>query len=350
VKLRHPQSGAVYTRRDDGLVAVEQDGATGLFHPDGRWHSGALREADLHLLGWVGGPVLEPPRPRGAAAASGARRGPPEPPALARRPPGGVGPDRRTTGMDLGLAGRKALVTAASRGIGLAIAQTFADEGADVAICARSAGGLESARKDLEGRGVRVFTRALDVSDREALLCFVADAAQALGGLDVVVANASGGAGMGEAAWQANFEVDVLASARSVEAALPFLSQSDAASIVFISSTAALEYLGVPQPYNAMKAALVTHAGDLSQALARQGIRVNVVSPGPIFFEGGSWQRIQQTLPQIYERTVAQCAIGRMGTPEEVARTVVFLASPAASLVTGANLVVDGGFTKRAPF
>ena len=120
--------------------------------------------------------------------------------------------------------------------------------------------------------------------------------------------------------------------------------------MVFISSTAALEFLGVPQPYNAMKAALIAHANDLSQSLAPRGIRVNVVSPGPIYFEGGNWEMIKQTMPAIYERTLAQCAIGRMGTAEEVARAVVFLASPAASLVTGANLVADGGFTKRVSY
>ncbi len=249
--------------------------------------------------------------------------------------------------MDLGIDGRKALVTAASRGIGLSIARLLADQGADVAICARGEAGLEEARKDLEARGVRVHAKALDVSDGDALRAFVAEAGQALGGLDIVVCNASGGAGMGDAAWQANFEIDLLGAARAVETAVPFLSESDAASVVFISSTAALEYLGVAQPYNALKAAMIAHASDLSQALAPQGIRVNTVSPGPIYFEGGQWEMIKQAMPAIYERTLAQCAIGRMGEPEEVARAVVFLASPAASLITGANLVVDGGFTKR---
>ena len=345
MRLAHPLTGAIYTRREDGLVRVELGGESGLFHPDGRWHSGALREADLHFLGWVGGPELPS---RSAARPRPSRRGPAGPPRLRRGRDGDA--SRRSIGMDLGLEGRKALVTAASRGIGLAIAQTLADEGADVAICARSESGLESARKEIEGRGAKAFTRPVDVADGEALKAFVAEAGDALGGLDIVVANASAGAGTGDEAWQANLDIDVLGATRTVEAALPFLSESEAGSVVFISSTAALEFLGVPQPYNAMKAALIAHANDLSQSLAPRGIRVNVVSPGPIYFEGGNWEMIKQTMPAIYERTLAQCAIGRMGTPEEVARTVVFLASPAASLVTGANLVVDGGFTKRSAF
>jgi NAD(P)-dependent dehydrogenase (short-subunit alcohol dehydrogenase family) len=190
----------------------------------------------------------------------------------------------------------------------------------------------------------------VDVADGEALKRFVAESAEALGGIDVFVANASAGAGQGEGAWQANFDVDVMSAARGVQAALPFLAKSDAASVVFIASTAALEYLGVPQPYNAMEAALIAHASDLSQAIARQGVRVNTVSPGPIYFEGGNWQMLEQTMPAIYKMALAQCAIGRMGTPDEVARVVVFLASSAASLVTGANVVVDGGFTKRVAY
>ena len=106
----------------------------------------------------------------------------------------------------------------------------------------------------------------------------------------------------------------------------------------------------MPQAYNAMKAALISHASDMAQALAPKGIRVNVVSPGPIYFEGGNWEMIKQAMPAMYESALQQCAIGRMGTPEEVARAVVFLASPAASLITGANLVADGGFTKRTAF
>jgi NAD(P)-dependent dehydrogenase (short-subunit alcohol dehydrogenase family) len=336
MKLRHPTSGATYTAQDDGLVRIEHDGRSGVFTPGGEWRSGERLEADLHFLGWVGGPRLVPR----ASAAAPAPPGPRPPPDLSRR----------SQEMDLGLSGKKALVTAASRGIGLAIARALADAGADVALCARAAGGLESAKKELEARGVRVFTKPVDVSDGAALKAFVAEAGAALGGLDVFVSNASGGGGMGENAWQANFEIDVMSAARGVEAALPFLTRSEAGAVVFISSTAALEYLGVPQPYNAMKAALIAHASDLAQALAPKGVRVNTVSPGPIYFEGGNWQMIQQAMKPVYERALGQCALGRMGTPEEVARAVVFLASPAASYVTGANLVVDGGFTKRVAY
>jgi 3-oxoacyl-[acyl-carrier protein] reductase len=344
-KLRHALTGGIYTSRDDGLVEVEERGKTGLFHPDGRWHSGELRHADAHMCGWVGGPQLDAGAPGGRAASAPT----PTPATTTRREERGAQSERTST-MDLGLRGRKALVTAGSRGIGLSIAQHLADEGVDVAICARSEGGLESARKDLEARGVKVFTRAADVGDADAIRAFVSGAGEALGGLDIVVCNASGGAGMGDAAWQASVDVDLLGSARTVETAVPLLAQSDAGAVVFISSTAALEYLGVPQPYNAVKAALITHACDLSQALAPQGIRVNVVSPGPIYFEGGNWEMIKNAMPKMYEQALAQCAIGRMGTPEEVARAVVFLASPAASLITGANLVADGGFTKRVAF
>lgn len=346
MKLRHALTGALYETRDDGTVVVEdRSGRRGVFRHDGTWVSGELRDADPHLLGFIAGPQLASRR----AAEAAAEMAPASTPSSNRTgaPRTGQGGHKE---MDLGLDGRKAIVTAGSRGIGLAIAQTLADQGCDVAICARGAEGLEVARKDLEARGAKVYTEALDVSDGEALTAFVGKAAEALGGLDVFVSNASAGGGPGVAAWQPTFDIDVMGAVRGISAAVKHLAKSGSGSVVVIGSTAALEYLGVPQAYNAMKAALIAHASDLSQALAPKGIRVNVVSPGPIYFEGGNWQMIKQAMPAIYENAVKQSAIGRLGTPEEVARAVVFLASPAASLITGANLVVDGGFTKRVGY
>ena len=343
MKLRHPLTGDIYTRRDPDTVEVETaDGRSGFFTRKGVWIRGELRDADPHMTGIVCSPDM---RPRPLGAGTGSATGVPVPTL-------GAGPTsrQRSEDMDLGLDEKKVLITAASRGIGLATAQTFADAGCDLAICARGEAGLETARKDLEARGARVFTRAFDVAAADELKSFVEDAASDLGGLDVFVSNASGGSGPGEEAWRAGFEVDVMSGVRGVEAVLPALSASESGSIVFISSTAALEYLGMPQGYNAMKAAVIAHASDLSQALAPRGIRVNIVSPGPIYFEGGNWEMIKQAMPKIYEAALAQCAIGRMGAPEEVARAVVFLASPAASLITGANVVADGGFTKRVAY
>ena len=252
--------------------------------------------------------------------------------------------------MDLGLKGKKAVITGASRGIGRSIARTLADEGADLAICARNEGGLEDAVKDLEGRGVRVVSATVDVADGAALKGFVSSAAEQLGGIDILVSNPSGGNGVDEKAWRANFEVDLMGAVRSVEAAVPSLSKSDGASVIFIGTTAAVETFMGPTSYNAIKAALITHSNGLSQALAPQGIRVNTVSPGPIFFEGGAWEMIQKSMPAMYEQTLEACPQGRLGTPEEIANAVAFLSSPAASLITGVHLVVDGGFTKRVDF
>jgi NAD(P)-dependent dehydrogenase (short-subunit alcohol dehydrogenase family) len=252
--------------------------------------------------------------------------------------------------MDLGIRGLRACVTGGSRGIGLAIARLLADEGASLAICARGQSPLEAARKDLEARDARVHAQTVDVTDAEALRSFIAGAIDALGGLDILISNPSGGAGTDDAAWRSTFEVDLMGAVRSVDAALPALAASKAASVVFISSTAAVETFMGPTSYNALKAALIVHSSGLSQALAPRGIRVNTVSPGPILIEDGSWDQIRKGAPQMYQSTLAQIPLGRMGSGEEVARAAVFLASPAASFVTGVNLVVDGGFTKRVDF
>jgi NAD(P)-dependent dehydrogenase (short-subunit alcohol dehydrogenase family) len=252
--------------------------------------------------------------------------------------------------MDLGLSGLRAVVTGASRGIGRRIAETLAAEGANLAVCARGESGVEAAKKELERTGVKVFAKAVDVANADALRAFIQESAQSLGGIDILVSNVSASSGQGEAAWRANFEVDLMGTVRACEAALPYLAKSGVGSIVVIGTTAAVETFGAPGGYGALKAALLNYASGLAHALAKQKIRVNVVSPGPVYFEGGAWAMIEKAMPAFYESTLKACPQGRMGTPEEVARTVAFLASPAASLITGANLVTDGGFTKRVDF
>jgi 3-oxoacyl-[acyl-carrier protein] reductase len=252
--------------------------------------------------------------------------------------------------MDLGLEGKKALVTGASRGLGRAIAETLASEGVDLAICGRTADSLEEAAKSLESKGVKVYSKIVDVGDGDALKGFIADSVAELGGLDILVSNPSGGNGMDEAAWRANFEVDLLGAVRSVEAATPALVESSAASVIFIGTTAAVETFMGPTSYNAIKAALITHANGLSQALGSKGIRVNTISPGPIFVEGGSWDRIKQHRAEMYEDAQKTHPGGELGEAQDVANATVFLSSPAAKHITGVNLVVDGGYTKRVNF
>lgn len=252
--------------------------------------------------------------------------------------------------MDLGLQGKRVLVSGASAGIGLSIAELFAREGAAVAICGRSSTTLDAARERIAEAGGAVDAREVDMADPAAVESWVSDAAAALGGIDVVVHNASGGGGAGEEAWRRNIDVDVLGFARLVEHATPYLEQSGSGSVVALGSTAAVESFGNPAaPFGAMKAALIHQCAGLSKTLAPLGIRVNAVSPGPVFVDGGVWDTVRSQRPEYVDGVVAQIPLGRMGAPEEVARVVVFVASPAASLLTGTNTVADGGLTKRIP-
>lgn len=257
--------------------------------------------------------------------------------------------------MDLKLKGRKALVTGSTRGIGLRIARQLADEGADVGICARSADAIPGALEDLRSRGVKAVGAAVDVTDPEGFPAWIEDSAQELGGLDVFVSNVSmGPTTAGEEGWRGMFEADIIAAVRGVETALPYLRRSDVASIVFIASISGLMSKPLVAPgilaYGSMKAALIAYGAQISKQLAPEGIRVNMVSPGPIFFEGGPWDMVRQHLPEAYDAALEQCVIGRLGTPEEVASAVVFLASPVSSFTTGQNLHVDGGYMQHVAF
>lgn len=252
--------------------------------------------------------------------------------------------------MDLGLAGRKVLVTGGTKGIGRAIVEAFLAEGAHVALCARNPAEVEAAVAAL-GAGGTVSGAALDVSDKAALAAWVAASAAALGGIDIVVPNVSALAVAGdEAAWQAGFNTDMMGAVRMVDAAMPWLEASDAGSIVIISSVSGREVDFAAGPYGAFKAALIHYAQGLAFQLAGRGIRANTVSPGNTYFPGGVWEKIEQGNPTLFAQSLALNPTGRMGRPEEVARAVAFIASPAASFITGTNLVVDGALTRGVQF
>ncbi len=252
--------------------------------------------------------------------------------------------------MDLQLKGSNALITGATKGIGRAIADTLADEGCNVAICARNEDEVTAAVEALSAKGVKAFGQAVDVGDGDAFKAWIDASAEALGGADIIVSNVSGGGAQGEDAWRRHLEYDMLGAVRMVEGSMEHLEKSENANVILISTTAALEKFMQAGPYNALKAALLNYNGALAQDLAPKGIRVNAVSPGPIFIEGGSWDQIKQHMTAFYDATVADIPLGRMGTADEVAAQVAMLVSPRSGFTTGTNVVIDGGLTKRIQF
>jgi len=251
--------------------------------------------------------------------------------------------------MDLGLTGKKVAITGGSRGIGRAITARMLEEGAHVTICARGQEGVDEAVAALGGN---VSGSAVDVGDRDALAAWVNGAAEAMGGLDIFINNASGGGGgTTDEKFDQNYQVDLMGLVRGVNAAEEHLAASGQGAILEIATTAAIENFGPgASSYMALKAGAIAYIAGLSQTLAAKGIRANAVSPGPIFFENGPWDKIKGAMPDFYNGTVAGHPGGRMGSPEEVANVAAFLCSPDASWVTGENIVIDGGFTKRIAF
>lgn len=253
--------------------------------------------------------------------------------------------------MDLKLKNRHFLVTGGTRGIGRAIIDTFAEEGAHVSFCARDKRGVDETVEALTNKGAKAFGRALDVANSTALTTFINDSARHFERLDGVVANASAlASGSSIEAFEQAFTVDLMHTRAAAEASIPHLAKSGSGSFVAISSISGSEdygYSGVA--YGALKAALFFYVKSLARHVAAQNIRANLVSPGTTFFEGGFWDKVKQEDPKGFAETLAENPMGRMATPEEIANVVVFLSSEKASFVSGTNVVVDGTLTQRIP-
>src|SRR5436190_776199 len=256
--------------------------------------------------------------------------------------------------MDLHLKGKNALILGGTRGIGRAIADTLAAEGANVAICARNADQVKDAIAALKDKGVKATGASVDIMDGTALKAWVAKAGDELGGIDILVSNAGAMAQGGDpASWEQNFRLDVLGMVNAFDAARPHLEASGEkngdAALVIISSVSAAQ-ADSASSYGPIKAAMVHIAKGLARQYASKKIRVNVVSPGTVYFKGGVWNTVEQNMPKRYQDTLARNPLGRMATPQEIANAAVFLASPASSFTTGSNLVVDGAISNRVNF
>jgi 3-oxoacyl-[acyl-carrier protein] reductase len=246
--------------------------------------------------------------------------------------------------MNIDLTAQRAVICGGSRGIGRAIALACAEAGAAVSICARGIEALDRTRGEIASFGHKAHAGVCDLADKDQIARYVAEAAEALGGIDILVNNASAFATTDdEAGWGGSITVDLLATVRATWAATPFLEQSDSGAILNISSIAAFHPSVRTTPYGVAKAAVVQYTQNRAAALAKKGVRVNCICPGSIEFPGGSWERHKTNNPSLYNAVLRSIPFGRLGHPEEVARVALFLVSPLANWVTGQTISVDGG-------
>ncbi len=246
--------------------------------------------------------------------------------------------------MNISLKGKRAVVAGGSRGIGRSIALALAGAGANVSICARGADGLKAAAADIGKHGVQVHWAPCDLADAAAIAGYVESAASTLGGIDILVNNASGfGSTDDEAGWAASLNIDVMATVRASHAAIPHIAKTGGGAILNISSISGYRASARSAPYAAVKAALINYTQSQAVMLADKRIRVNAIAPGSIEFPGGLWEKRKTDNPPLYQATLKSIPWGRFGAPEEIATAALFLVSDMASWVTGQTLTVDGG-------
>lgn len=246
--------------------------------------------------------------------------------------------------MELNLRGKRVVVAGGSRGIGRSIALAFAGAGAAVSICARGRAALDATSAEIRGLGVKAHAGECDLADKDAIAAYISAAADSLGGLDILVNNASAfGATDDEDGWLRSLDVDVMATVRASRAATPFMERAGGGAILNISSISGYRGSTRTAPYAAVKAALINYTMSQALLLAPRKIRVNAIAPGSIEFPGGIWEKRKTADPKLYGAILRSIPWGRLGRPEEVANAAVFLCSDAASWVTGQTLTVDGG-------
>jgi 3-oxoacyl-[acyl-carrier protein] reductase len=246
--------------------------------------------------------------------------------------------------MQISFKDKRVVVAGGSKGIGRSIALGFAGAGASVSICARGQEQLDKTVAEIKALGVKAHGAPCDLGNKEAIDGYVAAAASALGGIDILINNASGfGGGDSEDGWKKGFDVDVMATVRASNAAIPHMERAGGGAILNISSISGYAGSARSTSYGAVKAAVIHYTMSQGLMLAPKKIRVNAIAPASIEFPGGLWDQAKTANPKLYKAIFDSIPWGRLGAPEEIANAALFLCSAQASWITGQTLTVDGG-------